>query len=221
MGTDALHREHVSNDAVARRLQLALTGSLTDASMEKGHGARRGLEGKTCNALVERRWETRMIASVGTPFVAETGLAPVWERRVHRGRVRSDSGWWSVMAARGSRPPKTGLHTSKRSIAVARASAAAPFSLVRGLLGPCEMGSEPALHRRTQRGRWHWQRVVKPPGVGRPLVHLRQHLTERHGHIWHPVAAGGQGNAAAAYPAPRARSRSGGYPRQRRDAPGP
>src|SRR5205807_6144988 len=46
-----------------------------------------------------------------------------------------------------------------------------------------EMSGEPALHRRTQRGRWHWQCVVKPPGVRRPLVHLRQHLAERQGHI--------------------------------------
>ena len=170
MGAAALHREHVSNDAVARRLQLALTGSLTDASMEKGHGARRRLEGETCNALVERRWETMLIASVGTPCAAETGLAPVWECRIPRGRVRSDSGWWSALAARGSRPAKTGLHTSQRAMACARASAAAPFSLAHGLLGQCEMGSEPALHRRTQRARWHWQRVVQPPGVGRPLV---------------------------------------------------
>jgi hypothetical protein len=45
------------------------------------------------------------------------------------------------------------------------------------------MSSEPALQRWTQRGRWHWRCVVKPPGVRRPLVHLRQHLTERQRHI--------------------------------------
>jgi len=41
--------------------------------MDKGHGERRVLEGKSFNALVEFRRETPMIASVGTPFAAETG----------------------------------------------------------------------------------------------------------------------------------------------------
>src|SRR4051812_41971791 len=37
----------------------------------------------------------------------------------------------------------------------------------------------------------------------------------------HPAAAGGPGTAVVAHPAPRARSRSGVYLRQRRDSPGP
>jgi hypothetical protein len=49
-----------------------LTGYLTDPSMDKGHGERRVLKGEAFNTLVELRRETTMLASVGTPFAAET-----------------------------------------------------------------------------------------------------------------------------------------------------
>jgi hypothetical protein len=57
------------------------------------------------------------------------------------------------------------------------------LSLVGGFRRRGEMGGEPALHRRTQRGRWHGQRVVNASGIRRPLVHLCQNLAERQGNI--------------------------------------
>jgi hypothetical protein len=41
--------------------------------MDNGHGERRALEGETFNELLELGREMTMIASVGTPFAAETG----------------------------------------------------------------------------------------------------------------------------------------------------
>jgi hypothetical protein len=42
----------------------------------------------------------------------------------------------------------------------------------RGRLGQDEMGGEPVLHRRTQRGMRYWQCVVNMPSTGCSLVHL-------------------------------------------------